>query len=45
MGHAIATDSSGNTYVLGAFYNTVSFGGGPLTSAGKKDIVLLKLAP
>ena len=44
-GRAIETDGNGNTYVAGAFTKTVDFGGGPLTSAGSGDIVLLKLSP
>ena len=44
-GQAIVTDSSGNIYMAGSFYKTVDFGGGPISSAGKGDIVLLKLSP
>ncbi len=41
-GKAIAMDSSGNVIVLGAFSDTVDFGGGPITAAGYTDIFLVK---
>jgi hypothetical protein len=41
-GHGVATDGSGNVFITGAFYNTVDFGGGNLTSAGGGDIFLAK---
>ena len=44
-GEAVVTDATGNIYVTGHFFNTVSFGGGPILSAGSRDIVLLKLSP
>jgi len=45
QGTGIVTDGTGNIYVAGSFFNTVDFGGGPITSAGKSDMVLLKLSP
>jgi len=42
-GHAIAVDSSGNSYITGYFNGTVDFGGGDITSAGSSDIFVLKL--
>jgi len=42
-GTALATDGSGNVVVTGYFNNSVDFGFGPLTSAGNKDIFLVKL--
>ncbi len=41
----LATDSSGNVYVAGHFYSTVSFGATPLTSVGGTDGVVMKLDP
>ncbi len=35
-------DAAGNVIVAAGFYNTVNFGGGPLTSAGSEDIALIK---
>ncbi|WP_437815088.1 hypothetical protein [Sorangium sp. So ce1078] len=42
-GLSIASDAYGNYYVSGSFTGTVDFGTGPLTSAGRSDIFLLKL--
>ena len=42
-GTAAATDGSGNVVVTGYFNNTIDFAGGPLTSAGNKEIFLLAL--
>ena len=40
----IVTDSSGNSYITGAFNNTVNFGSGNVTSAGNSDdIFVVKL--
>ncbi|MGK3997680.1 hypothetical protein [Sorangium sp. So ce1024] len=44
-GLSIASDAAGNYYVTGSFQGTVDFGAGPLTSAGKEDVFLLKLDP
>ncbi|UCF04204.1 MAG: hypothetical protein JSV33_09645 [bacterium] len=43
--HSTACDGSGNVMVTGYFEGTVDFGGGPLTSAGNKDIFLVKFEP
>jgi hypothetical protein len=40
-GYGVAKDSSGNVTVVGSFADTVDFGGGPLTSAGDSDIVVV----
>lgn len=40
---AVTTDGSGNVYVAGNFSGTVSFGTTNLTSAGDKDMFLVKL--
>ena len=37
-GRAVATDSSGNTYIAGYFQDTVNFGGGDLSSVNGRDI-------
>lgn len=37
--------AQGTLYVLGEFQYTIDFGGGPLTSAGREDIVVLGLDP
>jgi hypothetical protein len=39
-GYGVAVDSSGNVYLTGAFYSTIDFGGGTLTSAGSNDVFL-----
>ena len=44
MGNAMGVDSTGDAYMVGRFMKTVDFGGGPVTSAGSVDIVLLKLS-
>src|SRR5690606_1771095 len=36
------TDTSGNTYMTGAFSGTTNFGGTSLTSAGDSDIFVVK---
>ncbi|MCK6590533.1 MAG: SBBP repeat-containing protein, partial [Polyangiaceae bacterium] len=43
VGRGIAVDAGGNVYVTGYFGGSVDFGGGPLTSAGGRDIFVLKL--
>ncbi|MCA9664935.1 MAG: SBBP repeat-containing protein [Myxococcales bacterium] len=45
QGRAITVGPSGNIYAAGTFYSSVDFGGGPLTSAGSLDCVLMKIAP
>ena len=42
IGYSVAADNSGNVVVTGLFYDTVDFGGGPLTSAGDDDIFIAK---
>ena len=41
-GRAIAVDGARNVLVTGEFRGTVDFGGGPLSSAGDRDIFLAK---
>lgn len=43
QGYGIATDANDNVVVAGAFYDTVDFGGGPLTSAGDADMIVVAL--
>jgi len=45
MGYSVATDASGNIYVVGPFAGTVNFGGGNLVSAGAADIFVAKYSP
>jgi len=40
-----AAESSGNVMVAGDFLGSVDFGGGPLTSAGARDVFLVKFGP
>ena len=42
-GWALETDSSNNSYITGYFQDTVNFGGGNITSAGNRDVFVLKL--
>jgi len=42
-GRSIATDSEGNSYVIGTFYKTAAFGDTELTSSGSTDIFVAKL--
>ncbi|PKN71368.1 MAG: hypothetical protein CVU50_10375 [Candidatus Cloacimonetes bacterium HGW-Cloacimonetes-3] len=42
-GQAIATDSSGNSYVTGAFHGTAHIGTNSLTSNGDDDVFIAKL--
>jgi beta-propeller repeat-containing protein len=42
IGMAVAADAAGNVFVAGTFEGSVDFGGGALTSAGLKDIFVLK---
>ncbi|MDQ4120650.1 MAG: SBBP repeat-containing protein [Acidobacteriota bacterium] len=41
-GYSIATDSNGDVFVVGEFFETVDFGGGGLLSAGSTDIFVAK---
>ncbi len=43
-GGAIAVDGAGDVLVTGRFRGRVDFGGGPLTSAGSRDIFVAKFA-
>jgi hypothetical protein len=38
----VAVDANGDVVVTGVFFDTVDFGGGPLTSAGNGDIFVAK---
>lgn len=42
---SVATDSAGNIFITGAFVDSLDFGNGPRTSAGKEDAYLVKLDP
>jgi hypothetical protein len=42
MGSGVAVDGGGNVFVTGQFELSVDFGGGALSSAGSKDIFLVK---
>jgi hypothetical protein len=44
IGYGIATDSSGNVFVVGAFTGAINAGGSTLFGAGGYDIFLVKLA-
>lgn len=44
QGRTVAVDAAGNVYAAGIFYNTVNFGGGPLTSTGSSDDFIVKLS-
>lgn len=39
---SVATDASGNVYIAGAFFGSVNFGGGVLTSLGDRDLFVAK---
>ncbi|WP_437301052.1 hypothetical protein [Sorangium sp. So ce426] len=41
----VALDRQGNVLVMGDFDGTIDFGGGPLASAGDRDIFVAKLDP
>jgi PKD repeat protein len=40
---SLALDAAGNAFVTGEFTSTIDFGGGPLTSAGDRDVFVVKL--
>jgi hypothetical protein len=41
---AISVDASGDATVIGSFHLSADFGGGPLTSAGRSDVFVVKLS-
>ena len=41
-GYSIVIDNSGNCYLIGSFFNTATFGGYNLISAGSNDIFIVK---
>ena len=43
FGNGVATDSGGNIFCTGEFWNTADFGAANLTSSGYNDIVVCKL--
>ncbi|MBW6514231.1 MAG: SBBP repeat-containing protein [Candidatus Syntrophosphaera sp.] len=45
VGYGVSTDSAGNSYVIGYFEESVTFGDLTLTSAGSSDIFVAKLGP
>jgi hypothetical protein len=45
LGAGVATDSSGNVLVTGAFQITSDFGGVPMTATGVTDMFMLNLSP
>lgn len=45
VGRDIAVDGDGNVLATGEFIGTADFGGGPLTSAGFRDVYLAKYDP
>lgn len=44
-GYGISTDASGNSFVTGEFWGTVSFGSNNLTNSGNWDIFVAKMDP
>jgi hypothetical protein len=44
QGRGIAVDAAGDVYVTGYFVGSLDFGGGALTSAGSRDMFILKLS-
>lgn len=45
VAESVAFDAAGNVLLGGYFYGTVDFGGGPLISAGDRDVFVAKFAP
>jgi hypothetical protein len=43
--NGLAVDGSGNVFAVGGFTGTVDFGAGPVSSAGMRDMFLVKLSP
>ncbi|MFS8067605.1 MAG: SBBP repeat-containing protein, partial [Byssovorax sp.] len=44
-GQGVAVDGAGNVLLTSYFNGTIDFGGGPLASAGNKDVFVAKLDP
>ncbi|MEP7122182.1 MAG: SBBP repeat-containing protein [Byssovorax sp.] len=44
-GASIAVDSAGNVLLTGVIAGTVEFGGGPVVSAGERDVFVAKFGP
>jgi len=45
IGYAVAMDGAGDVVATGYFQGTVDLGGGPLTSVGAQDALVLSLGP
>ncbi len=45
LGGGVATDGSGNIFVIGDFWGTIDFGGGAITSGGYFDVFVARLDP
>jgi hypothetical protein len=45
QGFAVTADAAGNVVMTGLAAGSADFGGGPLTSSGAYDVLLVKLAP
>lgn len=45
VAHRVLVDGNDDPIVIGTFTGTVSFGGAPLTTAGKADVFVAKLSP
>jgi FlgD Ig-like domain/Beta-propeller repeat len=41
-GYGVCSDAAGNVYMTGSFFNTINFGGGPLTSVNGTDVYVVK---
>jgi Beta-propeller repeat len=45
VANGVAVDTAGDVFVVGDFVGSVDFGGGPLVSAGARDVFVAKLDP
>jgi len=45
MPSGVAVDDNGNVFIVGQFSGALDLGGGPLTSAGLRDVFLVRLTP